>query len=100
MYKKELLDSLNEQGKGLIVTKRDYKIVFEDSKELALKENREYKYSNIYSIVFDGKNEVKFTYTEFPSTNTSKDHDCLKQYTDFKYKTLSLKEISELTFIE
>ena len=99
MYKEELLESIKEQGKGVIMTKRDYKIVFEDSKLEAEKEGRKYDYSKVYSIVFDGK-LVKFTYTEVPSTNTSSDHDYLKEYTDFKYKTISLKEVNNLTFVE
>ena len=100
MYKKELLDTIKKQGKGLIYTVRDYKIIFESSKVEAEKENRKYDYSKVYSIVYDGKKSVKITYTEVPTTNISPDHDPLKEFTDFRYKTLTLDEINNLTFVK
>ena len=100
MYKNELLNTIKEQKKGLLVTKRDYKIVFEQSKKEALEENRQYDYSKIISIVVLDKNSVKFTFTERPSVNISKDHDVLKEFTDYKTLILTMDEVKNLTFVE
>lgn len=98
MYNKELLDTVKGQQKGIIDTKRDYKIFLQEEKDRLEKENQKYDYSLVYSIVFDGVNSIKITYTNVPVPYEV--YDYLKQFTNFRYLTITLDEIKDLKFVD